>query len=337
MIQNQLLSIIIITLNRINEVVKCVETILAQDFKNYEIIIIDNNSSDGTSDIIKKNFPNIRLYKTNKNMGTSYTRNAAINFSKGENILFLDSDAYLEDKKTLSEMVEKLSGEIHVLGGESIINENNEIIGKKKLELFPNGMIKGYVMNDKNFNRVEVLATCNLLTKKKYLEDVGGFDHYFFFYLEDLDLTYRMKLKGFNLYLLDECKVVHYFSTNTRFTNFFKSSRNRIFFLVKNFNIINTLILPVNDFFYFVNINSLKRIYDTLFKNRKLENYRIKKNKKKFNFGNIFYTLNKLFLVFFSIIFSYVYIPYYLIIRNRIKQKKNFLSLVDKNDFTKIE
>ncbi len=336
MIEANFLSIIIVTLNRKQEVVKCIETILAQDFQNYEIIIIDNNSSDGTSETIKKNFPTVKLYKTNKNMGTSYTRNAAINFSKGENILFLDSDTYLKDNKTLSQMVKKLEGEVHVLGGESIINENNEIIGKKKLELFPNGMIKGYILNDKNFSKVEVLATCNLLTKKKYVEDVGGFDHYFFFYLEDLDLTYRMKKKGFNLYLLDECNIVHYFSSNTRFTNYFKSYRNRIFFLIKNFKITNTLILPIYDFFYFININSLKRIYSSFFKNRKIENYRIKTVDKKFNFENIFYTFQKILLVFFSLIFSYAYIPYYLIIKKKIQKEKNFLSLVNKKDFKQI-
>lgn len=334
--ENGLLSIIIVTLNRKDEIVKCIETILTQDYENYEIIIIDNNSSDGTSQIIKEKFPKVRLYKTHKNMGTSYTRNAAINFSQGENILFLDSDSYLKDNKTLSEMVSKLSGEIHALGGESIIDENNEIIGKKKIELYPNGMIKGYTRNDKKFDKVEVLATCNLLTKKKYLENVGGFDHYFFFYLEDLDLTFRMKKSGFNLYLIDECKIVHYFSANTRFTNYFKSQRNRIFFLIKNFSLINVLILPINDLLYFININSLKRIYNSLYQNRKVENYRIKKIDKKFNIQNIFHTFKKTFLILFSLIFSYFYIPYYLLIRKKIKQKKNFLSLINKNDFIKI-
>ena len=334
---NNLLSIIIVTLNRKNEIIKCIDSILKQDFKNYEIIIIDNNSSDDTSKIIKKKFPIVRLYKTYKNMGTSYTRNAAINFSNGENILFLDSDVYFEDNKVLSEMVKKLNGEIDALGGEAIINDKNKLIGKKKLKLFPNGMVKGYIRNNKNFEKVEILATCNLLTKKKCIQEVGGFDHYFFFYLEDLDLTYRMNKKGFNLYLLDECKTIHYFSPNTRFTNYFKSNRNRIYFLVKNFNIKNILILPLNDLFFFLNFDSFKRFTNTFFENRKIENYRIKNVKKNLSFQNFFYTINKTFLILFSLLISYSYIPYYLICRNKFKQKKNFLSLVDKNDFIEIK
>ena len=125
------LSIIIVTLNRINELIKCVNSIYNQDIDSFEIIIIDNNSSDQTSSIIKNKFPNIRVYKTMKNLGTSYTRNAAINLSNGEKILFLDSDVYIKDNNTLSNMINKLDNNIHVLGGEAIISKQNTIIGKK--------------------------------------------------------------------------------------------------------------------------------------------------------------------------------------------------------------
>ena len=89
--------------------------------------------------------------------------------------------------------------------------------------------------------------------------------------------------------------------------------------------------------FYFLNFDSIRRIYNTLYENRKIENYRIKNVKKKLSFQNIFYTIKKIFLILFSLLISYCYIPYYLITRNKIKQKKNFLSLVDKNDFTEIK
>ena len=77
------LSIIIVTLNRINELIKCVNSIYNQDIDSFEIIIIDNNSSDQTSSIIKNKFPNIRVYKTMKNLGTRYKRNAAITLTNG--------------------------------------------------------------------------------------------------------------------------------------------------------------------------------------------------------------------------------------------------------------
>ena len=106
---------------------------------------------------------------------------------------------------------------------------------------------------------------------------------------------------------------------------------------MKNFNIKNILILPLNDLFYFLNFDSFKRFYNTFFENRKIENYRIKNVKKNLSFQNFFYTINKTFLILFSLLISYSYIPYYFICRNKFKQKKNFLSLVDENDFIEIK
>ena len=83
-----------------SKLLKCVKTIYSQKYKNFEIIIIDNGSSDGTSNIIKKKYPKVRLFKTIKNLGTSYSRNAGVSFSKGKIIWFLDSDTYLYDKNT---------------------------------------------------------------------------------------------------------------------------------------------------------------------------------------------------------------------------------------------
>ena len=331
------LSIIIVTLNRINELIKCVNSIYNQDIDSFEIIIIDNNSSDQTSSIIKNKFPNIRVYKTMKNLGTSYTRNAAINLSNGEKILFLDSDVYIKDNNTLSNMINKLDNNIHVLGGEAIISEQNTIIGKKRLKLYENGMVKGFIDNEKKMKEVDVLATCNLLTKKKYLEDVGGFDHYFFFYLEDIDLTYRMKKKGYKLFVIDECKIVHYFSQKNRFNNYFKSSRNRVYFLIKNFKLSNVLLLPINDLLYLFDINSFKKFYNKLIENRNSENYRIKKTEKNFSFFNLIHTLNTTILLSLSLIFSYMYIPYYLLLNKDKKNRKNFLNLINLNDFIEIE
>ena len=79
-----LVSIIIVSLNRKTELLNCIESINSQTYKNYEILLIDNNSDDNSSEIIKLKFPNTKVYKTYKNLGTSYTRNAGIKFSEGE-------------------------------------------------------------------------------------------------------------------------------------------------------------------------------------------------------------------------------------------------------------
>ena len=175
------ISIIIVNLNRVKELTNCIESLNSQNYKNYEILLIDNNSIDGSAEHIKSKFSNINVYKTSKNLGTSYTRNAGINFSKGELIWFLDSDSYLIDNNVLHNLVSEFkNNEIDGIGGEAILDEKNQVLGTKKLVLYPNGMTKGYLDRSNNKVKVEVLATCNLMVKRKVIEDIGGFDHFYF-------------------------------------------------------------------------------------------------------------------------------------------------------------
>ena len=330
-----LVSIIIVNLNRVKELTNCIDSLNSQNYKNYEILLIDNNSIDGSAENIKSKFPNVYVYKTSKNLGTSYTRNAGINFSKGELIWFLDSDSYLIDNNVLLNLVNEFNtNEIDGIGGEAILDENNQVIGTKKLVLYPNGMTKGYLDRSNNKVKVEVLATCNLMVKRKIIEDVGGFDHFYFFYLEDLDLTYRIFKKGYNMYLIEKCPVVHFFSEKSRFKNHFKAKRNRIYFVIKNLNIINIFILPIHDLFYIFNFDSLKRIKKKIFHNYYAENQFIKVAPKNFSTKSILHTLKITLLTILSMFFSYFYIPYFLIKKVFIKKKiDNFLELVKKDDF----
>ena len=334
MTKSPLVSIIIVSLNRKNELFKCINSISEQTYKDYEVILIDNNSNDGSCEIIKSTFPKTKIYRTQKNLGTSYTRNAAINFSSGDLTWFLDSDVYLKNKDVLKNLVKKFNEEIKIdaLGGEAILDNKYEVIGTKKLVLYPNGMIKGYPLKDETDTNVKVLATCNLMVKSSIIKEIGGFDHFYFFYLEDLDLTYRIFKKGYNLHLVSECPVIHYFSNKTRFQNYFLANRNRIYFLIKNFSLLNIIFLPVLDLFYIFNLENFKRILNKS-KNDKYLKYQTNNIKWNFSLSNFFSTLKNAFLISISMIFSYVYIPYYLMMIIFKKDKKNFLEMIKNDDF----
>ena len=183
-------------------------------------------------------------------------------------------------------------------------------------------MVRSSIKSDKKLVEVDVLATCNLMTKKKCLRDIGGFDHYYFFYLEDLDLTYRMKKKGYKLYLQDHCNIIHYFSGKSRFKNYFASNRNRIYFLVKNFNLLKILLLPYFDLMYVFKFDSLKKVYKKMFSNKEIEKYKIQNTSAKISNKNVLITIKQIIIIFSSMIFSYLYIPYYIFLINKIKKKK---------------
>ena len=332
-------SIIIVNLNRKKELEKCIQSLISQTYKQYEIILIDNNSNDNSVNYIKSKFSKVRIFKAKKNLGTSYTRNAGVNFSNGNIIWFLDSDSYLKHKNVLLEFINiiKNNNKIDAIGGEAIIDEKNQILASKKLILYPNGMTKGFISKDKNHSKVKVLATCNLMVKKKVFQDVGGFDHYYFFYLEDIDLTYRMFVKKYNLKLIKDCPVIHYFSKTSRFKNHFQAKKNRIYFIIKNLGILHLIFLPIYDLFYFINLDSIYRVKKKLFHNYNLENEEIKLSEKKFKFKNIYYIFKITSVTLISMIFSYIYIPYFLL--KNISQKKNinFLKEVNTKDFLLIK
>lgn len=112
-------SVIVPTYNRKKDLKLCISSILKQDFKNLQIIIIDDCSSNDCIDYIKKEFPSINIIINEKNKGVNYCRNRGIINSVGKYLLFLDSDVELVNKKQISEMIKimEIDCSIGSLGG----------------------------------------------------------------------------------------------------------------------------------------------------------------------------------------------------------------------------
>lgn len=87
-----LVSVVIPTYNRISYLPNAIDSAISQKYKNKEIIIIDDGSTDGTAQYVRSNYPEIRLLVLKKNNGASFARNKGIDISNGEFIAFLDSD-----------------------------------------------------------------------------------------------------------------------------------------------------------------------------------------------------------------------------------------------------
>ena len=98
-------SIIIPTYNRQDQIKECITSVLNQNFDNFEIIIIDDNSTDKTLDIcknIKKKDNRIKILNNKKNLGVGETRNKGLLKAKGKYVLFIDSDDKMKKKSLLS-------------------------------------------------------------------------------------------------------------------------------------------------------------------------------------------------------------------------------------------
>ena len=90
------ISIVITTFNSEKFIKSCLNSIFAQDYRNLEIIVVDNGSVDSTEIFVKKYRPKIKFLKNIKNRGASYARNQGIDISCAEYVMCMDSDTYLE-------------------------------------------------------------------------------------------------------------------------------------------------------------------------------------------------------------------------------------------------
>lgn len=207
-------SVIIPTYNRANLLLEALKSVLKQTYQKFEIIVIDDNSSDHTSEIIKDlGDSRIRYYKLSKNQGAPAARNLGIERSRGDLIAFLDSDDRWVFNK-LEEQIEIFSKDEKigvVYTGIKVINYhfNKIIIPSKRGNLSNLLLTENYVG-----------STSSVMIKKVLLLEVGGFDLNFKS-CQDWDLFIRLSQKA-DFDFVEEPLVLYYehdgdrISTNTK-------------------------------------------------------------------------------------------------------------------------
>jgi len=249
-----LVSIIIVNWNRKKDLEKCLGLVFEQDYKNKEIIVVDNNSDDGSVEMIRQKFPKTKILSNKENLGACIAKNNGIKLSKGEYIWFLDNDSFAFNKKTLSSIIDLTLKypNFGAIGGEVWI-EKDLVKGIKRRKLLPNG--ESVHMNSSFKQPIfegDYLSTANFFVKKEIFNSVGVFNPIYFYLYEDTDISFRIKKIGLKLISTRETLINHAESKDSsRITNFFRINKNRIIFIFLNFNNFYFFILPLLDIFYF--------------------------------------------------------------------------------------
>jgi len=202
------ISIIIITRNRKDELKICIESILDQVFSDFELIIIDNNSSDGTKDMVKNIYREVKVpliyKKLNRNLGVPGARNIGFKLSNSMFAYFIDDDAYIKDKNFLENLF-------------SFIEKHSDI-GIVQTKIF-NIVTNNYQLcnfrfksHNNNYYYEEVLyfigcshiIRCSLFNNEENL-----YPSNLFYGHEELFMSLRVKDKGFKIVYYPEVKVYH--------------------------------------------------------------------------------------------------------------------------------
>lgn len=226
------LSIIIISYNTAELLDECLESV--EKFKpkkySYEVIVVDNASSDNSVEMVKKNHKSVHVIENKENFGFSKANNIGIKNSQGKYILFLNSDTVMHEhtldtvldfmesnKKTGAATckVVMLNGKIDDASHRGFPTPWNAIAHFTYLsKIFPKSKIfSGYQMGWEDLtkiHKIDVLAGAFMMVRKEAGEEVGWWDEDYFWYGEDIDFCYNLKQKGWEIYYLPQVSILHY-------------------------------------------------------------------------------------------------------------------------------
>ena len=238
------LSVIIVNYNVKFFLEQCLHSVYNSS-KNLlaEIFVVDNNSVDGSCQMVREKFPEVKLVENKSNYGFAKANNQAIKRAKGKYILLLNPDTVVEEK-TFEECISFM--EDHADAGSmgvKMIDGKGKYLPESKRSLptpavafyktfglaalFPRSRIfgkyhLGYLDKEKT-HHVEVLPGAFMLIRKSVLEVTGCLDEDYFMYGEDIDLSYRISMAGYKNYYYPGTTIIHYKGESTK-----KSSINYV-------------------------------------------------------------------------------------------------------------
>jgi O-antigen biosynthesis protein len=239
------LSVVIVNYNVKYFLEQCLKSVFISG-KNLqlEVFVVDNNSVDGSVQMVTEKFPMVHLITNKENLGFSRANNQAIELARGKYILLLNPDTVVEHD-TFEKVIAFMNTTpdagglgVKMIDGKGVFLPESKrglptpIVAFYKIfglsALFPKSRIfgkyhLGYLSADK-IHPVEILSGAFMLLRKSVIEQTGNLDETFFMYGEDIDLSYRILLQGYKNYYFPETRIIHYKGESTK-----KSSINYVF------------------------------------------------------------------------------------------------------------
>jgi len=184
----------------------------------YEVIVVDNASSDGSLAIVNKKFPQVYLVRNTENTGYGKANNQAIKMAKGEYVLLLNSDIVVQDN-AIGTLYKFIKDKNKAFAGGKLFNEDGSSqpscgpfysLPVVALMLFAKGDYWGATRYSPNqAQRVDWVSGACLIGRKSSFLSVGLFDEKIFMYMEEIELLYRAREKGYGTFFVPEAQFIH--------------------------------------------------------------------------------------------------------------------------------
>ncbi len=239
------ISVIIVNYNVEFFLEQCLNSVRkAMEGINGQVFVVDNNSIDGSVDMVRAKFPEYTLIDNKENLGFSKANNQAIRLSDAKYILLLNPDTVVEED-TFSKVIDFMDLHddagglgVRMVDGKGIFLPESKrglptpavafykIFGLSRI--FPKSKRFGTYhlgyLSEFETNEIDILSGAFMLMRSEALDKVGLLDEAFFMYGEDIDLSYRIQKGGYKNYYFPETRIIHYKGESTK-----KSSVNYVF------------------------------------------------------------------------------------------------------------
>lgn len=253
-------TILIPNYNGLKWLEKLLPTVKKIKYPNFEVLIINNGSTDRSSEFLKENYPEFRVVEVKKNRGYAGANNLGVRKAIGKYVLFLNNDTQVTPE-FLDPLVEKIEKD-KTIG--AVQPQIRNMVNRNKLDSIGSfftftGFLYhyGYFQNanERKYNKelyiYSVKGACYLMKRKDYL-DLGGIDESFVTYVEESDLCHRILLSGKRIIYIPKSKVYHYGGGDMNVMTkkeivIFRSFRNRFVSYLKNLELKKlAIVLPIH-------------------------------------------------------------------------------------------
>lgn len=237
------LSIIIVTINNIKILDQCLDSIYKNTKKiTFEIILADNASTDGTQEMIRRKYPQVRFIDNNKNIGFVKASNQGLRIASGRYQMLLNNDTITKDS-AFDKMVD-------------FMDKNPKVgaCGAKLLNIDGTIQRQGGLFGKKFYNAKQpvevdfVIGAC-LMVRKEVIEKVGLMDEKLFFYNDDLDWCLSIRKAGWKIYFCPQSEVIHYggYSSKRTFNRhlFVEGFKGGLYFCKKHYGTLAWLVYRI--------------------------------------------------------------------------------------------
>lgn len=283
-------SIIIVNYNTAELLKQTVQSVIDSTQNiDYEIIVVDNASVDNSVEMIKLNYPQVKLIKNSENLGFSKANNVGMECAIGRYILLLNSDTVVNEGciENCIDFADK-NHKIGALGCKIVLRDGKLDVACKRSFPVPENSFYHAIKLDKMFPHSTRFATYNLtyldenkihfidcvmgafmLVRSEAIKQVGKLDEDFFMYGEDIDWCYRIKNAGWDICYYPMGEIVHYKkASGKRNVKVIKAFYDAMILFykkhyIKNYSVMTTFLVYAG-----VNVLKILALFKNIFKNR---------------------------------------------------------------------